>query len=155
MIYRSTAFLALTLLTAGLYSAEQRSENVAEMTASNIESLLKEMNLPFTVGKDEEKKPSFRYISSGKTVIITLYGGTIPNNATSLGLSTSFEMQTTLEKVNSWNQNQRFLKAYQENPGTIVLEADIDMGGDPSKKNLERLITRMNRALLALPNVLE
>jgi hypothetical protein len=88
-------------------------------------------------------------------VIITLYGGTIPNNATSLGLSTNFEMQTTLEKVNSWNQNQRFLKAYQENPGTIVLEADIDMGGDPSKKNLERLITRMNRALLALPKVLE
>lgn len=155
MLLRCITFFTLTLLSAGLFSTETTRDGTSEMTASNIESLLKEMSLPFTVGKDGENKPSFRYIHSGKTVIIALYGGSIPSSATSLGISVNFEMKTSLEKVNAWNRDQRFLKVYEESPGTLVLEADIDMGGDPSKKNLERLITRVNRSLLSLPKALE
>lgn len=50
---------------------------------------------------------------------------------------------TTLDRINEWNQNKRFGRAYRDKDGDPVLEMDVDMDFDgiPPKNFFEYLAT--------------
>ncbi|NET56046.1 MAG: YbjN domain-containing protein [Symploca sp. SIO2E6] len=47
----------------------------------------------------------------------------------------------TLNQVNEWNKNHRFSRAYIDEEGDAVLEADLDLEGGVTAENLSRFIS--------------
>jgi hypothetical protein len=62
----------------------------------------------------------------GLSFSIYLYGErNNRNRITNLQFSSSFGDKVTLEQVNKWNKENRFLKAYVDDEGDLCLEWDI------------------------------
>jgi hypothetical protein len=109
----------------------QKPDDVMEqITTTQIESLLKELELKYTTGKDNEGKDSYTLDVGGLKVTLFLYGGE-EKSAESLSLSTAWDLENWMgmEKVNEWNMERRWTKAWLDNEKDPFLDSSFDFAG--------------------------
>jgi len=69
--------------------------------------------------------------------------------ASSLQFSTGFQSKKPLEKVNLWNRTRRFLKAYLDDEGDLLLELDVDLDGGVTEAHVAEQIKLFRQTLLS------
>jgi hypothetical protein len=63
--------------------------------------------------------------AAGFNFSIYLYGGGDRDRITNLQFSSAFGDKVSLEQVNKWNREKRFLKAYADAEGELCVEWDV------------------------------
>ncbi len=63
--------------------------------------------------------------AAGFNFSIYLYGGCEQDRVTNLQFSSAFGDKVSVEQVNKWNREKRFLKAYMDAEGELCVEWDV------------------------------
>ena len=131
----SRSRLALLTLAVGLVvnanSATAESREVFT-TCSNrmIENTLKGMGHTFT----ELENNAYRFEVDGFKIVIF-------NKSEDVQLYAGWDLDgTTLNRVNEFNREKRWAKAYLDDEGDPVIEADLDFEGGVTQDSFERFI---------------
>lgn len=141
-------FLKTTVLAAAAFAVATpaHAELVGASNPDAIASLIRGMGMPAKVIRKAGENPYIESKHSGLTYLVFFM--TCDDSNTNcktlqyyMGYSDSKE--TTLEKLNEWNKDHRFARAYRDNEGDPVLEMDIDLDfkGLPRENIVESLKT--------------
>lgn len=115
----------------------------AEITATNANVVMKAMQdfgLVATMGTDNEGDPKISSRVSDTKFSVYFYGCQENNNCTSIMIKAGYDLNTGISalKINEWNREKRFAKAYIDDEGDPFLEMDINLDYDGvGNKNFE------------------
>lgn len=123
------AACAALLLSAGEAAAEKR-EVVTRCTNAMVEKTLKTLGYAFTTLEDD----TFRFTADGYTMLLFNKTDDVQLYAVWAGDG------TTLERVNEFNKQKRWVKAYLDEDSDPVIEADLDFEGGVTQDAFERFI---------------
>jgi hypothetical protein len=128
--------LALALALAALVPAAARGQSVHEdISPLLMNRILTSMGFEAEQGGDEET-PSFKFELGGWKVVLFL-----ANKNTDAQLYVGFlDTPLSFEKANDWNRRRRFARAYQDEDGDAVLEADLDFTGGVTEEAVKAWI---------------
>ncbi len=123
------AALALSvLLVAGQPSAQAADEDVvAKMEASRIERILEDFGLEY----EELDNGVYTFRIEGLKVALFNKGETMQLYAGFSG------RKVTLSRINEWNKGKRFSRAYLDDDNDPVIEADIELTGGVTERNVK------------------
>lgn len=123
--------VALALCIAPAPAVAQKV--LTECSVKDVAKILASMGLEVKDSKDEGKQSYVRFELGGYRVALILY-----NENTDAQLYAGFaDWKVTPEKVNEWNRDRRFSRAYRDDDGDAVLETDIDFTGGVTEDNLK------------------
>ena len=112
----------------------------AEVTADDANKILKLMQsfgLIATMGIDSDGDPRISSRVGDSEFLVYFYGCTNNENCKSILFKAGYNLKTGISagKVNEWNRNKRFGKAYIDDDGDPFLEMDVnlDFGGVDDK----------------------
>ncbi len=145
----STALPILSLAALALVAwiPTRMVEDDKTLAAAEIASVFKDLKLEVEESKDDEEKTYWTITAPGdKKLVMYQYGGE-GDVASSVSLSTVYEVEASLEAINGWNQAERFTKAYQADEEMIFLEDDLDMSVAPSKAVLKKFVENFLKAM--------
>ena len=92
--------------------------------------------------------PKLNFKVEGFRCSVLFYG--VENGAaTSLQFGTGVRAKKPLEKVNLWNRTKRFLKAYLDDEGDLLLEYDVHLGGGVTETHLAEQVKLFRATLLS------
>ncbi|MGA3188474.1 MAG: YbjN domain-containing protein [Bryobacteraceae bacterium] len=134
---RWTAFgntLSCLLLATALCRGQ-----VDQSQPGRTRSILKGMGFEFTEDSSNGANV-FRFELDGYKV--ALFAG-----ASDLRISAGFPDKLEITKVNVWNQNHRFSRAYVDESGRPFVEADLDLAGGVTGETVEAFIKRFRTTL--------
>jgi hypothetical protein len=156
MIKFITAALAFAL--AG-FATPAMAQNVTAADPQGILKVFESAGFKATLDKGDDGKPMIRSTAENGSSFILFFltcdeGG---KNCKTLQFYAGYKDKTTLAKINSWNAESRFARAYQSDAGDsrIEMDIDVDMGGISAalmKDNLEvwaALMARFEQHLTA------
>ena len=142
ILLKSTVFAA----AAFAVSSPAHAELVSSKNPEGIASLIRGMGLPAKLITKPGDNP---YIESKyNSLVFLVFFMTCDDNHKNcktiqyyMGYSDS--KGTTLDKLNEWNRDHRFARAYRDNEGDPVLEMDVDLdfNGLPRENIIETLRT--------------
>ena len=115
----SATVLALTLLGSRSARAQDVTENVSN---EQMESILKGMGLEYV-----KKENTFTFELSG-------YGVALTNHQKNCLLYSYSKTPCSLRKINQWNKEKRFSRAYLDDDGDPCIEADLEFDGGVTRK---------------------
>jgi hypothetical protein len=127
------AFLACLLLAASLCRGQ--SEIMREASPEKIRPILKSQGIEFT-----EDANAFRFKLEGYSV--TLFA-----KASDLSLRANLPIGLDSAGANAWNRTHRFIRAYLDENGSAVIEADLDLAGGVTRDAVELFIKRFRATL--------
>jgi hypothetical protein len=102
----------------------QNQPVITQLSDSDMGLLLNEMGAPY----QQAQANLFVFETDGVKVV--LY-----NHGTSIQLHTFFEVWPSPQKINQWNANKRFCRAYLNNDGKAAIESDLDLAGGVTIEN--------------------
>lgn len=150
--WRMAFALVVLLLLAAAGSRHSLAADVApkvitSATPALIESQLKKINFPFTQPKDGV------YYASILTSDVKFL---VKNNGTFLALSFAVKAPpgTTLDKMNAFNRDQFFARAYLDNDNDPRLEAELDLEGGVSEDAVGRFFLRFASSISTFADAL-
>jgi hypothetical protein len=113
---------ALTLILLGTAARPASAQDVmTSVSAKHMESILSGMDLDFTQKNDH----TWKFKLAGKNVLLFM-----EHDNTDAQLYIGFgDVTVTSSKMNEWNKNKRFARAYMDDDKNPVLEADLDFAG--------------------------
>jgi len=111
------------------------SISTAEVTAHNANDLLQavqDAGFVATMGTDSDGDPRISSRVSDTKFLIYFYGCENNKDCKSILIKAGYDLDTgiTASKVNEWNRNKRFGKAYIDDDGDPYLEMDVNMDFD-------------------------
>lgn len=115
----------------------------AEITATNADVVMKAMQdfgLVATMGTDGEGDPKISSRVSDTKFSVYFYGCQENTNCTSVMIKAGYDLNTGISalKMNEWNREKRFTKAYIDDEGDPFLEMDVNLDYDGvGNKNFE------------------
>ncbi|MCW3847815.1 YbjN domain-containing protein [Sphingomonas sp. LB-2] len=119
---------ALTLAFAGVAAQPAFAQNITAASPEAIASAIRAKGFTAEVAKDDEGDPMIKASGKGYTFLVLFYGCTAHRDCTTLGLWSYWkDSGATIEKVNTWNRDSRFGRAYIDKDGDAVVEMDIDL----------------------------
>lgn len=110
----------------------QKSEIFAELPQGEVRSILKGMGFEFTESQSD-KVFTFRFQLSGYKVTLFDFG-------TSIQLQLKFSDSIDPVRANEWNRQYRYSRAYSDEDGGAVIEADLDFDGGVTRATVEEFI---------------
>jgi hypothetical protein len=121
--------LAFSLAVAQGQTPVQAPKVVTSLTPGEMEAILKEAGYRYE-RVEKDAKVFFSLRMGGLKAVLLLMdckGG----RCGSLQLAAAFSMRNppTLERINAWNQEKRFSRAYLDKDGDPVLESELDLEG--------------------------
>jgi hypothetical protein len=121
IILRTVAALWLTTLLTLPAHADQTV--ITSITAPEVESILKDLGFTGTrIDEDDD----VIVMMHGRTVLVVIGSG----NGRQLRASVAFVgVDLGLEEVNAWNRERILSKAYLDQDGDTILEAEVDLDG--------------------------
>ena len=145
-----TAITILGLLTVGALSAWVPSavaDDPKVINASEIREVLTTLGAKTTENKDDEGK-SYWVVTTKEDAkyLLFQYGGK-GDMGTSISASAPFQMDLTLQDVNTYNSGHRFVRMFKTDKG-IMLESDLDVSVAPSKAVVKKFLTDFAAAVL-------
>ncbi len=128
LLVLGAALLALPV-TGGVARAED-DDVIFKMTAGRIERIVKSFKDVTEFTEVDDNTYSFR-VAPLKIIIF--------NKGETMQLHAGFKIKEriTLSRINEWNKTKRFAKAYLDKDGDPVLEADIELTGGVTEKNIK------------------
>lgn len=134
------------LLAAGPRPADAAVETrsvVVSLTAGELADVMHAYGYRAELGTDGVGDPMVSSSTAGLNYSVLFYdcdGGT-PKRCRSLQLWASFELPSPLEpgKLNTWNRQSRYAKAFTADDGSVVVELDIELDGGVTQANLHSL----------------
>lgn len=135
-----------TKLISGLATAVMiatASVASAEITAKNALVVMKAMQsfgLVATMGKDSQGDPKISSRISDTKYSVYFYGCEDNDNCSSILIKAGYDLNDGISasKINEWNREKRFAKAYIDDDGDPFLEMDVNLDYDGvGEKNFE------------------
>jgi hypothetical protein len=132
-------FIAFTLLAALTVAAAPGSANKSAETADVIEKIsagkLERIVQSFREVKNFEERGNNKYYFEleGFKVFVFSTGNT-------LQLYALFTGRVSLSRINEWNKNKRFAKAYLDKDNDPILESDLELTGGVTEQNIKEWI---------------
>lgn len=124
-------FCALAIAIVSLGFAQPAFAQKGNITAADPEGIaevLRDKGFDVEVTKDDEGDPLIRVTGKGYKYIILFYGCTAGRECTTLGLYAGWTgASADIEKINQWNRDNRFGRAYIDKDNDPVVEMDIDL----------------------------
>jgi len=115
----------------------------AEVTATDANAVMKAMQdfgLVATMGTDGDNDPKISSRVSDTKFSVYFYGCQDNMNCSSIMLKAGYDLNTGISalKINEWNRDKRFSKAYIDDEGDPFLEMDVNLDFDGvGNKNFE------------------
>jgi hypothetical protein len=124
--------LAFALCT--MPAAVGAQEVVTEVSPQQMTKILTSMGLEVQEGKPtaDDKHPPIKFDLAGYGVMLFLY-----NDNTDAQLFVGFRRKVNTDRINEWNREHRFARAYRDKDGQPVLETDIDFTGGVTEANIK------------------
>lgn len=125
--------LAAALTAPGLAAQEGKGQGTATaaggavittMTMNDLDGILRRMGYSFEPIADKPRQRRFRL--EGRPVVVTL---SERGNNILLWSYVPGNGQVTMAKVNDWNKEKRFSRAYLDSDGDPNVEYDVDLDG--------------------------
>ena len=122
------ALLAVPV-TSGTVRADDE-DVISKMSAGRIERIVKSFSDVTDFTEVDNNTYSFQ---TAKLKIILL------NKGDTMQLHAAFKLKerVSFSRINEWNKTKRFAKAYLDKDGDPVLEADIELTGGVTEKNVK------------------
>ncbi len=122
-------------LVGGIFAATMiatASIATAEITATNARVVLKAMQdfgLVATMEKDSQGDPKIASRVSDTKYSVYFYGCENNDNCSSILIKAGYDLTNGISasKVNEWNREKRFAKAYIDDDGDPFLELDVNL----------------------------
>lgn len=120
-----------------------------EITSSDVEGILDEMNLEYESKTTSDGDPLLVVTLGSYKAVIVFYDCS-GSGCQSLGLMTGFSMSNspTLSLINEWNSSKRYATAFLDSDNDPWISADLDIAGGVSSGAIERFITRFKVSIL-------
>lgn len=117
--------LTMALALAGAAAAEPLDGGV---TAKDVARVLQDKGYKAEIGVDDTGDPKVTSAAEGVNFTVFFYGCNHGPRCTSLGLQSGFHIEggLTPEKINGWNRDRRWLKAWLDNTNDPWCGMDID-----------------------------
>lgn len=115
-----------------------------------LAAILREQGFQARVGKSSNGQPRITSAAGGVNFSITTYSCTPESKGCSIDFFTYWKMSArpmSLERVNDWNREWRFLKAYNDKEGDLNLVFNIELTGGISKAAFVRNFQRWTSML--------
>ncbi|MBV9997072.1 MAG: YbjN domain-containing protein [Caulobacteraceae bacterium] len=127
------SFLGLAALAAGaLLASQAQAARVPEagISAEEVAQVLQAKGYKAEIGKDNEGDPKVTSAADGSKFTVFFYGCQHTARCTSLTLQSGFHLEggMTMERINAWNKDNRFLKGWLDNVNDPFVEMDIEVG---------------------------
>lgn len=122
-------FCALALAIAGLGTARPAmAQNVTASNPESVASVIRGKGFDVELTKDDEGDPMIRAGGKGYKFLVLFYGCTDGRDCTTLGLYAGWtDSSADIDRINRWNRDNRFGRAYIDKDGDPVVEMDIDL----------------------------
>jgi hypothetical protein len=120
-------------------STPVQSEIMTEVSPAKMRSILKGMGFEFTEKSFDKSTAFYFQLNAYKTTLLS--GGT------DMQLYAGFSDKVDLTRVNEWNANYRFGRAYVNDEGGPSLENDLDFAGGITTNTIEAFITQFRTTL--------
>ncbi|MEZ5774179.1 MAG: YbjN domain-containing protein [Hyphomicrobiaceae bacterium] len=104
---------------------------ISRISARDVENLLREMNIEFK----EVDTDVYQLQLSGLKVLFFNKGEDVQ-----LYAGFTLDQKPTLTRINEWNRDKRFSRAYIDKEGDPVIEADLDAAGGVTRLGLRKFI---------------
>ncbi len=118
------AAIAATLLFAGTAQAQM----VRAQDPESVASALRGMGYKAEMTKDDSGDPLIKSSSSGSTFAIFFFGCTKNTDCRTIQFFAGYtDKKPSLERINEWNSNKRFGRAYTSKTGAARVEMDVDL----------------------------
>jgi hypothetical protein len=124
--------LAFCIMTP---AAARGQDILTEVSPKKMTKILTSMGLEVQESKTtgDGKNPVIKFELAGYGVVLFL-----AKDHSDAQLFVGFrERQITPEKMNEWNREHRFTRAYRDQDGDSVLESDIDFTGGVTEANIK------------------
>ncbi len=102
---------------------------MSQVTDTQMQKILRGMGFELTVMKANR----YRFQLDGYTVVLF-------NEGENMQLYAGFKNKASLQQINEWNKTKRFSRAYIDDEGDAVIEADLDFAGGVTKETIEEFI---------------
>ncbi len=102
---------------------------MTQVTDAQMQKILRGMGFEVTVMKANR----YRFQLDGYTVVLF-------NEGENMQLYAGFKNKASLQQINEWNKTKRFSRAYVDDEGDAVIEADLDFAGGVTKETVEEFI---------------
>lgn len=115
----------------------------ADITADNAGAVMKAMQnfgLVATMGADSDGDPKISSRVSDTKFSVYFYGCDNNVNCSSIMIKAGYDLNSGMSalKINEWNREKRFAKAYIDDEGDPILEMDVNLDLDGvGDKNFE------------------
>jgi hypothetical protein len=107
-----------------------QSTVVTSLLPDEIGPVLEELGLTYEIDKDGRGDPVFQFAAAGFNMALFLYGkDEASGRYSSLQMYVGFREPSPLAKINDWNAEWRFGRAYQSKESGARLESDLDLAG--------------------------
>ena len=140
--------LKSTVLAAAAFavSTPAQAELVSSRSPEAIAGIIRGMGMPAKIIAKAGENPYIESKYSGLTYLVffmTCDDGGKNCKTIQFYMGYSDAKETSLEKLNAWNRDHRFARAYRDNEGDPVLEMDVDLdfAGLPRENVAESLKT--------------
>lgn len=121
-------FCALAFAIAGLGMAQPALAQNITADPDSIASVIRDKGFQVQVSTDDDGDPMIRADGKGYKFTVFFYGCTASHDCTTLGLYSGWTGSSAdVNKVNEWNRENRFGRAYIDKEGDPVIEMDIDL----------------------------
>jgi hypothetical protein len=124
--------LAATFLFAGTAQAQM----VRAQDPTTVANVLRDMGYKAEVTKDDSGDPLIKSSSGGSNFAVFFFGCTKNTDCRTVQFFAGYtDRKPTLAKINEWNMNKRFGRAYISSSGSARVEMDVDLddGGVSTK----------------------
>lgn len=137
---RTVAIAAFAALTFATTAQAQIADNITASDENTILQAMQDFGLVATMGKDGQGDPKISSRVSSSKFEVYFYGCTENTQCKSLLFRAGYDLKQGIsaEKVNEWNQQKRFTKAYINDDGDPRIEMDVNLDFDGvGAKNFE------------------
>lgn len=121
------------LIFAGLIGLTAPA-SAATVTATDPQSLVKALQgagYKAELTKDSSGDPMIRSASGGSNFSLLFYGCATNKACKTIQLHAGYDVEEktrpSLEKINQWNRDKRFAKAYLDKENDPIIEMDVDL----------------------------
>ncbi|HYW15664.1 MAG TPA: YbjN domain-containing protein [Allosphingosinicella sp.] len=129
MKYKWLAVAAL----AGAWALPAEAQMVKAQDPGTVVKALQEAGYSAKLGKDKLGDPMITSGASGTPFQIYFYNCTDNRNCATVQFNSGYDLKepVSLERINEWNRNQRFGRAFldKENDPILQMDLDLDDGG--------------------------
>ncbi|HEV7340100.1 MAG TPA: YbjN domain-containing protein [Sphingopyxis sp.] len=124
------AALTLAATTATMAASPAHAELVSAKNPETIKAIVESQGWPATLITKPDENPYIESSRNGlKFLVLFMNCDDDEKNCKTLQFYMGFSdaKDISLEKLNSWNKDKRFARAYKDDEGDPVLEMDVDL----------------------------